>query len=210
MNPIRRVSVSIRGRVQGVLFRRGVAFEARKFGLVGFTRNEPDGSVIIIAEGRESNLRLFLDFCYKGTALSQVSGLEFRWLLPIGEFNEFSVVRSGGYVADKIRALRNLSKRAFSLELPKHVAIIPDGNRRWARMRDLPSIKGHEQGLSNAISLLEEAFRMKIPYVTLWGFSTENWKREALDVRSLIDLFNESLKTLRDRLLKNRVSFRHF
>ena len=81
-----------------------------------------------------------------------------------------------------------------SEKLPKHVAIIMDGNGRWARSRGKPRIFGHRNGVKNVRSVVNTAREMGVPYVTLYAFSTENWKRPALEVSGLMDLLMLTLK----------------
>ena len=67
--------------------------------------------------------------------------------------------------------------KLFSQPLPKHVALIPDGNRRWAQQRSLPSLEGHQAGIAALSRLIEGCLELSIPYLTVYGFSTENRKR---------------------------------
>ncbi|PIV07919.1 di-trans,poly-cis-decaprenylcistransferase [Candidatus Roizmanbacteria bacterium CG17_big_fil_post_rev_8_21_14_2_50_39_7] len=73
--------------------------------------------------------------------------------------------------------------------LPIHIAIIPDGNRRWARKRSLPTLEGHRRGFDRAYELVKKARDMGIKIVTLWAFSTENWKRTNEEVGYLMHLY---------------------
>ena len=66
------------------------------------------------------------------------------------------------------------------VRLPNHIAIIIDGNRRWARQHGLPSLEGHRAAVNNLRSVLECLNEQHIQYVTLYLFSTENWKRSKL------------------------------
>ncbi len=68
------------------------------------------------------------------------------------------------------------------LNVPQHVAIIMDGNGRWAAKRGLPRLAGHEQGTSNIRRITEAAGQLGIRFLTLWAFSTENWSRPAEEV----------------------------
>jgi len=72
--------------------------------------------------------------------------------------------------------------------LPQHVAIIPDGNRRWAEMHQLPILKGHQAGAERMHQVVEQLIQRGIKYLTLWGFSTDNWKRKSEEVQSLFHL----------------------
>lgn len=75
------------------------------------------------------------------------------------------------------------------ISLPQHVAVIMDGNRRWARERDLPKAIGHARGAKRLRSLVEACATRGVRWLTLFAFSTENWKRSADEVSGLMSLF---------------------
>jgi undecaprenyl diphosphate synthase len=87
----------------------------------------------------------------------------------------------------------------------QHVAIIMDGNGRWAEQRGLPRWKGHEMGAHSVRRVLEEACRQEIPFLTLFAFSSENWKRPSKEVQILFRLFLRYLVSERSSLLKNGI-----
>lgn len=74
-------------------------------------------------------------------------------------------------------------------DIPKHIAIIMDGNSRWAKARGLPTKAGHRRGAESAREVVHSCIRRKIPYLTLFAFSSENWMRPAKEVQSLMALF---------------------
>ena len=76
-----------------------------------------------------------------------------------------------------------------NLVIPQHVALILDGNGRWAKKRGLPRTVGHKQGCVTVEQTVEDAARLGIRYLTVYGFSTENWKRSAEEVGALMQLF---------------------
>ena len=76
-----------------------------------------------------------------------------------------------------------------NLVIPDHVALILDGNGRWAKKRGLPRTMGHKEGCVTVEKTVEIAARMGIKYLTVYGFSTENWKRSVEDVGALMQLF---------------------
>ncbi len=82
--------------------------------------------------------------------------------------------------------------RSGERTLPKHVAIIMDGNGRWAKARGLPRVEGHRAGEKAVLEAVEGALELGIPYLTLFAFSTENWRRPRSEVRFLMS-FNEEL-----------------
>jgi undecaprenyl diphosphate synthase len=88
------------------------------------------------------------------------------------------------------------------------VAVIMDGNGRWARRRGLPRIAGHRRGLERVRELVTECGERRIPFLTLFAFSSENWRRPASEVRLLMDLFLDALDKEIGKLHDNGVRFR--
>ena len=86
-----------------------------------------------------------------------------------------------------------------------HLAVIMDGNSRWASSKNLPSKAGHKEGVKKARLAVEYALEKKIDYLTLFAFSTENWFREEGEVRDLISLFFDSLEEQTPELRKEKV-----
>ena len=77
--------------------------------------------------------------------------------------------------------------------LPRHIAVIMDGNGRWAKKRRLPRIAGHRAGIKAVRQVAEACLRLGVPYLTLYAFSVENWKRPESEVKMLMDLLREYL-----------------
>jgi undecaprenyl diphosphate synthase len=92
--------------------------------------------------------------------------------------------------------------------LPTHVAVIMDGNGRWAEGRRLPRVAGHREGTKAVRAVIESAARLGIPVLTLYAFSAENWKRPPNEVNTLMDLLEEYLRKELVTLQKNQISFR--
>jgi len=90
-------------------------------------------------------------------------------------------------------------------DLPTHIAIIMDGNGRWAADRKLPRIAGHRAGVDAVRRVVEECARLEIPYLTLFAFSTENWNRPQDEVSGLMILLDQYLKRELRTLMKNNV-----
>lgn len=91
--------------------------------------------------------------------------------------------------------------------LPVHVAIIMDGNGRWATSRGLPRIAGHKRGAEAVRETVRAAGELGIPYLTLFGFSSENWKRPAAEIRDLMGLLRLYLRSEVRELNSNGVRF---
>ena len=93
--------------------------------------------------------------------------------------------------------------------LPTHVAIVPDGNGRWAEKRGLPRLEGHRAGAENMRRMVEYLNEYPIEFVTLYGFSTENWTRPNTEVRGLFRLLREFIKTYLQDIHKRGIKLRH-
>jgi undecaprenyl diphosphate synthase len=93
-------------------------------------------------------------------------------------------------------------------KMPLHVAIILDGNGRWAKAKGRPRNFGHVQGAKNVEVICEEAYRMGIQYLTVYAFSTENWKRPTDEVEALMKLLRNYMKTCLKTAEKNRMCVR--
>jgi undecaprenyl diphosphate synthase len=92
--------------------------------------------------------------------------------------------------------------------IPKHLAIIMDGNGRWATKRFLPRVAGHSQGLNTVREIVKECGDLGVEYLTLFAFSSENWRRPAEEVGFLMKLFLTALEKEVSRLDKNNVRLR--
>lgn len=95
------------------------------------------------------------------------------------------------------------------MSLPTHVAIIMDGNGRWAAQRGLARIKGHKEGVKAAVELLDAASDMGIKHISLFAFSTENWKRPAAEVGTLMALLRLYLRIFLPQLRSRHIRFHH-
>ncbi|WP_337864709.1 isoprenyl transferase [Ignavibacterium sp.] len=90
-------------------------------------------------------------------------------------------------------------------EIPKHIAIIMDGNGRWAKKRGLPRVAGHKRGVDTVKDIVEACAEIGVKYLTLYTFSTENWKRPKDEVSTLMRLLLNSLKDRVDELCENDI-----
>ncbi|MDX1363162.1 isoprenyl transferase [Arenibacter latericius] len=90
-------------------------------------------------------------------------------------------------------------------ELPKHIAIIMDGNGRWAKKQGKLRVFGHEQGVKTVRRTVEDCAKLGVEYLTLYTFSTENWNRPKLEVETLMRLLVSSLKKELVTLNKNNI-----
>lgn len=91
------------------------------------------------------------------------------------------------------------------LNLPRHVAIIMDGNNRWARAHGLSGVRGHHAGVEAVRAVIRRAAEHRLDAVTLFAFSSENWKRPAHEINALMELFILALKREVARLHKNGI-----
>ena len=101
-----------------------------------------------------------------------------------------------------------MAEELNGLVIPQHVALILDGNGRWAKKRGLPRTAGHKKGCEAVENIVEVAARMGIRYLTVYGFSTENWKRPEEEVSTLMQLFRFYAKRLQKIAMANNVRVR--
>ena len=108
-------------------------------------------------------------------------------------------------IDEKDKEIQESLKR--SGEIPKHIAIIMDGNGRWAKARGYSRNKGHREGVHSVRDTVEACGQLGVKYLTLYTFSTENWKRPETEVTLLMKLLIRALKDETDNLNKNNVKF---
>jgi undecaprenyl diphosphate synthase len=92
--------------------------------------------------------------------------------------------------------------------LPRHVAIIMDGNGRWAQERGLPRVEGHRQGIQSVREVVQVAVQLGIPYLTLYAFSMENWRRPQVEIRTLMELLHYYLRRELPELQRHGIRLR--
>lgn len=89
--------------------------------------------------------------------------------------------------------------------LPKHIAIIMDGNGRWARERSQDRLYGHHAGVQSVREIVEGCAELSVPYLTLYAFSTENWERPSAEVEGIMELLVTTIRKEIDALHKNNI-----
>ena len=92
--------------------------------------------------------------------------------------------------------------------VPKHIGIIMDGNGRWAKNRFLPRIAGHKEGMNRVVDIVEECCKIGVRTLTLYAFSTENWKRPEEEVNGLMNILVFYINSQLKRILDNNIIFR--
>lgn len=102
----------------------------------------------------------------------------------------------------------SLLERIDPNRLPEHIAVIMDGNGRWAKKRGLPRIEGHRAGADSVRAVLEYCARLQIPYLTLYAFSSENWKRPKDEVNGLWNILRTIIKKELPALKKNGIAIK--
>src|SRR5215467_7329888 len=111
------------------------------------------------------------------------------------------------------KLIRNGSREAKLLDaidetrLPRHIAVIMDGNGRWAKLRGKPRISGHREGAESVRSIIDTCARLGIEAVTLYAFSTENWKRPKDEVSGLMSMLKHYLRKELKEVLENNIRF---
>ncbi len=101
--------------------------------------------------------------------------------------------------------LKKIDKLKAQNNIPTHVAIIMDGNGRWAKAQGFPRVVGHQEGIKTVRKIVETSANLGVKFLTLYTFSTENWKRPQTEVSTLMQLIVKSLKDETDDLHKNNI-----
>ena len=107
--------------------------------------------------------------------------------------------------------LQKTAKRLglMTAQMPRHIAIIMDGNGRWAQQKALPRMEGHRQGAKTAENIAQCCVDFGIESLTLYSFSMENWKRPKAEVNALMDLYTQYLIAIRPKLIRGNVRLIH-
>ncbi|MEK6850470.1 MAG: polyprenyl diphosphate synthase [Nanoarchaeota archaeon] len=213
-NQLKEVEIEVYGRVQGVNFRYIVKRFCDSLNIKGYVLNRKDGSVIIVAQGDSEALDDLVSWVEKSPGFSSVGEVNHFWRDIRARYSAFDVIREDSYLVDKAKSLVNLGKSIIidnKRNAPLHVLIIPDGNRRWARERGLSASFGHYTSASDEriIELLLETKRLGIKYLSLWGFSTENWKRDNREIKAIFNLLLKKIDKFEEVAHKHRARFRH-
>ncbi len=117
-----------------------------------------------------------------------------------------SVRDSSSKVSLKLSTDRKIQKELKrSGEIPTHIAIIMDGNGRWAKRRGLPRVAGHREGVKSVRDVVEACAQLGVKYLTLFAFSTENWRRPKEEIDTLMKLLIKTLRSETEKLHKNDI-----
>src|SRR5664279_3989941 len=95
-----------------------------------------------------------------------------------------------------------------AIEVPRHIAIIMDGNGRWAKQRLMPRVAGHQRGVETVREVVKSCREMGVKYLTLFAFSSENWRRPADEVSFLMQLFMKMIEREVGKLHQNNICLR--
>lgn len=93
--------------------------------------------------------------------------------------------------------------------LPTHIAIVPDGNGRWAEKRGLPRLSGHREGVINMLRMIQYINEYPIKFVTFYGFSTENWNRPETEIKGLFKLVERFVDEQLNKIREKNIRIRH-
>src|SRR3989344_1405123 len=201
------------GRVQGVGFRQFAKKQADELRLNGYVRNTEDGRLIVVAQGSRLGLEKFLRVIQYGPLFAKVSNFSYSWKEAVTKYNEFVILLDKGFIEDQAMSFTNLGRNLLDTQkaVPRHICIIPDGNRRWAKERKLNIIEGHKASSSEQfiMALVNEGRRLGVKYLTFWGFSTENWNRDKREVDDVLNLVLKVIKKFRGKFIEDKVRFRH-
>lgn len=210
--------IQLYGRVQGVNLRRRTVSIANKLHLKGYIQNLKDGSVEILTQGNEKDIEELLTWLQKGYFPIKLTGLKIEWRDEVTKkYNKFRIRKKGWIIFDEAKSFVNLSKGLLNIDkkelnIPNHVVIIPDGNRRWARENGLKVWKGHQKAANqsdNIRAMLGTLMQLGTKYLSFWGFSTENWERDKQEVEMIFKIFRESIANWKEEFITTGIRFRH-
>jgi len=117
---------------------------------------------------------------------------------------ELSAAALGPVTAEEAHILEKLELK----RLPRHIAVIMDGNGRWAQKRHLPRVAGHRAGTQSARTTIETCARLKVEALTLYAFSVENWRRPKAEIEFLMQLLREYLRKEMPLIQRNNIRMR--
>lgn len=213
------IELVVSGRVQGVYYRKTIQLYAQQNNINGFVENLKNGSVHIIASGTLQNLETFIQLCKKGSFFSRVKNIERIDHTTYPEtYQAFSIRKTAAFLPDQVRSFSRLitdimtktdTTTTKQMVTPKHVVIIPNGNRTWAKKQGLQGWAGYHETYKNLDSIMKEAKELGIAHMTLWGFSTENWKRSAEETKELFKVVLLFLKQIEKKLISEKIQFNH-
>jgi len=211
---MKELQITLSGRVQGVSMRKSVKKMAESFGLVGYVENVPNGTVHIVAQGKEDDLMGFLEWCHRGEFPAQVKGLLCEWRDCGKKFNEFEIRRYSSVIADQAQSMKNLGRTALRktpANIPTHVAVIADGNRRWARAHGWKPWVGHRKGgdVDRLRGIYAKCKKIGVKYVSMWVWSTENWERSKEEQEAIFSVFMKGFEKAKEICLKDKIRFKH-
>lgn len=210
------IYIQIMGRVQGVNFRRRICKYASVLGLRGYAKNLKDGTIEIVAQGEKKKLQELLQWCQDGIFPTKVKGMTYEWREPSEKMKRFIVKKDKAFISDQVQSFKNLGKEILGLgddvSIPEHVLIIPDGNRRWARQKGWHPWVGHKVAMNsdNLENIFKLSKSLNIKYLSLWGWSTENWGRSQKEIDIIFKLFRKAIKKWKSNLIKKDIRFRHY
>ena len=124
---------------------------------------------------------------------------------PIQSPTRFVVSRQGRLFKSISKSENKLSSKIAANSIPKHVAFICDGNSRWALARGMPACMGHAAGADRLMECLETMKSYGVEYCTLYGFSTENWKRSDEEIKDILAVIEHTANVFKHRALKENV-----
>lgn len=211
----KELQIDISGIVQGVNLRGRINKLANALNLRGYVENNPDGSVTIIAQGNESSLDELLSYCQKPPFMVKITGMSYVWKEAVKKYNKFKIEKDQPLLIDQARSFMNLGKQMLKhnkLNVPNHVVIIPDGNRRWAREKGWRPWVGHRKAAEyeRIVQLFDECKTLGVKYLSFWAFSTENWKRDEREVDQIFNVLRNLHDKMKNEFDENQIKFRHF
>lgn len=214
-------SIKIYWRVQWIWFRKLVKQYCNKHKILWQIKNHSKWHCQTILYCDDNDITNFKLWLRTNPSLSIINNIieKENKIKNIKINSQFTIYKKHNFILDKLIAFKNLlnyfCKRNINLnhirQIPNHIIIIPDWNRRRARKKWLEGIQWHNIAINNnrIEKLYNAATQLWVKHISLWGFSTENWKRSKKEVDSLMNIFNQIADELKITCIKNKIWFHH-
>lgn len=197
----KEIVIILRGLVQGVGMRVRITEIAKRTNIKGYVKNIKDGGVYVSAQAKQNELNKFISEVFNLGLPANILKAEIDYVKIKNKYDDFKIIKEKDFIRDQISSYKNFTKEIINKfskkDFPKHVAIIPDGNRRWAKAKGFEGFVGHQEAskMDRIISMFMECKELNIKYLTLWALSTENWqKRPQYEVEVLYKILIDAEK----------------
>lgn len=200
--------ITITGKVQGVFFRRNSQKKANELKLTGYAKNEENGTVFIHIEGSMTAILKFINWASIGEGKAVVESLKITWQKPTGVYTTYEIIKP---LQSAIIGISNIVSPTSLLPketiVPKHIAIIPLGTRKWARNRNIDVLKGYDVAGQAIAEMVECLPKTTVKFMTILALPQEIWNLPTAEIESVIKNIEKWIDELLPTLQRNKIKF---